>query len=236
MFTGHLLQAAGEYGLALTERQVKQFSDYFTLLIAWNEKINLTAITDPREVAVKHMMDSLSCYSETYFPAGAKIIDVGTGAGFPGLPLKIIRPDLTLTLLDSLQKRLAFLREVVQKLDLQDVHFIHARAEDAGRKPERERHDVALSRAVARLNVLSELCLPMVKTGGYFVALKGAQYSQEIEESKTAISRLGGRIEEVKSVHLPGLQDIRAVIYVNKTAPTPVQYPRRAGTPEKNPL
>ncbi|CUH95774.1 Ribosomal RNA small subunit methyltransferase G [Propionispora sp. 2/2-37] len=236
MFTAHLLQAAKEYGVALTEHQAKQFAEYYALLITWNEKINLTAITEPREVAVKHMIDSLSCYHEAYFPRGSKIIDVGTGAGFPGLPLKIIRPDITLTLLDSLQKRLNFLQEVVQKLALQDVRLLHARAEDAGKKLEREQHDVALSRAVARLNVLSELCLPMVKPGGYFVALKGAQYLQEIKEGQSAVSLLGGRIEEVKPVSLPGLQDVRAVIYIRKITATPVQYPRKAGTPEKKPL
>lgn len=236
MFVQLLQQAAAEFGIPLTDKQLAHYDSYFQLLLVWNEKVNLTAITEPQEVAVKHMIDSLSCYDERYFPTGASVIDVGTGAGFPGLPLKIFRPDLELTLLDSLQKRLAFLQEVVVALELPDIELLHSRAEDAGRGGQREQYDVALSRAVARLNILCELCLPFVKVGGYFIALKGAQYNQEAAESKQALQVLGAEIAEIRPVTLPGLDDVRAVLYIKKVKPTPAAYPRRAGTPEKKPL
>lgn len=173
-FRDYLQEAAEAYGLCLTERMVEQFTLYYELLLEWNEKINLTAITEPKEVAIKHMIDSLSCLDEKVFPDGASVIDVGTGAGFPGIPLKIFRPDLKLTLLDSLNKRIKFLQEVVDRLELSEVQCIHARAEEGARnKALREKFDVAVSRAVARLQVLAEYCIPFVRVGGYFVALKG---------------------------------------------------------------
>ncbi len=165
------------------------------------------------------------------------MVDVGTGAGFPGLPLKILRPDIRLTLLDSLNKRLYFLQAVVERLALRDVVFVHARAEEAGRHVgHRERYLVAVSRAVARLNVLTELCLPFVAVGGHFIALKGAQYREEVAEAAKAVAALGGRLENVKPVRLPGLEDSRAIVYISKAAPTPPSYPRRPGVPEKKPL
>lgn len=236
MFVQLLQQAAEDFSLSLTSQQLAQYDSYFQLLLAWNERVNLTAITEPQEVAVKHMIDSLSCYDECYFPSSARVIDVGTGAGFPGLPLKIFRPDLKLTLLDSLQKRLTFLQEVIVSLELSGIDLLHSRAEDGGQGRQREHYDIALSRAVARLNILCELCLPFVKNGGYFVALKGAQYQQEVAESKKALQLLGGEIAEIRPVALPGLADVRAVIYIKKVKPTPAAYPRRAGTPEKKPL
>ena len=210
MFKTFLQLAACDYGIQLTDRQLDDLNVYYQLLIEWNEKINLTAITDPQEVAVKHMIDSLSCYEQQYFPSDCHVIDVGTGAGFPGLPLKIYRPDIHLTLFDSLKKRLTFLQQVVS--------------------------DVVLSRAVARLNVLSELCLPFVKVGGYFIALKGAQYESERAEAEQAVAILGGKIVAVKPVKLPGLDDKRAIIYIRKEHHTPTTYPRKAGIPEKKPL
>ncbi|SDF54273.1 16S rRNA (guanine(527)-N(7))-methyltransferase RsmG [Sporolituus thermophilus] len=236
-FAEYLTEAASSYGLVLSPAQVAAFDRYFHLLIAWNEKMNLTAITDAREVAVKHMIDSLSCYDAGVFAPGCSVIDVGTGAGFPGIPLKIYRPDIKLTLLDSLNKRLLFLREVVNQLGLADVEVVHARAEEAGRaKGRREYYQVAVSRAVARLNVLAELCLPLVAVGGHFVALKGAQYEEEAAEAGRAIGLLGGEIAAVRPVRLPQLADKRAVIYIKKTASTPPAYPRRPGMPEKKPL
>lgn len=237
MFTLYLRQAASDYGIALTQEQLKAFNRYYQLLVEWNEKMNLTAITEPQEVAVKHIIDSLSCYDADFFPAKARVVDVGTGAGFPGVPLKIYRPDLQLTLVDSLNKRLTFLQCVITELGLKDVAVVHARAEEGARKKElRDKFDVALSRAVARLNVLSELCLPFVATGGCFIALKGAQYEEEANEARQAISLLGGRLIKMQPVKLPGLDDKRAVLYIRKEKPTPGTYPRKPGTPEKKPL
>lgn len=237
IFRDVLATAAGEYSLRLTEEQLSHFTTYFEMLVEWNEKINLTAITDPNEVAVKHMIDSLSCYNGDIFKKGAKIIDVGTGAGFPGLPLKIFRPDLKLTLFDSLNKRILFLKAVAQKLEINDIEFVHSRAEDGGKnKQHREQYDIAVSRAVARLNVLSELCLPFVAVGGFFIALKGSQYSQEIKEATGALRQLGGEIAKIENVKLPGLDDVRAIVYIKKIKKTLAIYPRRPGVAEKNPL
>ncbi len=232
-----LTKVAAGYGLKLTTDQIAAMDTYYGLLLEWNEKMNLTAITEPHEVAVKHMIDSLSCYREDVFTSAASIVDVGTGAGFPGIPLKIFQSDIELTLMDSLNKRLNFLREVVDSLGLQGVTFVHARAEEAGKnRAHRENYNIAVSRAVARLNVLCELCLPMVKVGGWFIALKGAQYEDEAREAAKAIAVLGGKIEDIRPVSLPGLTDKRAVIYIRKVAATPSGYPRKAGTPEKKPL
>lgn len=237
IFSEILTAVADEYGLQLTEEQVGAFNSYFEMLVEWNEKINLTAITDPQEVAVKHMIDSLSCYDQAVFTNGARIIDVGTGAGFPGLPLKIFRPDLKLTLFDSLNKRILFLKAVADQLGITDIQFVHSRAEDGGKSKQlREQYDIAVSRAVARLNVLCEWCLPFVAVGGFFIALKGYRYSEEINEAKGALELLGGEIVKVEKIKLPGLDDIRAVIYIKKVKKTPFTYPRRPGVAEKNPL
>jgi len=236
-FTGYLQQAAADYGLSISPEQVADYAVYYEMLIEWNQKMNLTAITEPQEVAVKHMIDSLSCYNESVFPVGCSVIDVGTGAGFPGLPLKIWRSDIKLTLLDSLNKRVTFLQNVVGRLGLGNVDVIHSRAEEGARqKLFREQFNVAVSRAVARLNILCELCLPFVTVGGHFVALKGAQYQQEADEAVRAIELLGGEITTIQPVKLPGLDDSRAVIYIKKVKPTPAAYPRRPGQPEKKPL
>ena len=237
MFKQELRQAAESYGLPLTEEQLSRFERYYELLIEWNQKMNLTAITEPREVAVKHMIDSLSAWDDSLFSPEASLVDVGTGAGFPGIPLKILYPGLKLTLLDSLNKRIRYLQTVVDELGLTDVRCIHARAEEAARQKEyREQFDIAVSRAVARLPILAEYCLPFVKKGGIFAALKGMQYEQEAQEARKALGMLGGQLAAVHPVQLPGLEDKRAVIYVRKTGKTPVAYPRKAGTPEKNPL
>ena len=237
MFIDEMKQAAEGYGLSLTEQQLGQFNRYYELLIAWNENINLTAITEPHEVAVKHMIDSLTAYREELFPAGASVIDVGTGAGFPGLPLKIFCPGIHLTLMDSLNKRVKFLQTVVGELGLTDVECIHARAEEGARsRLYREQFDIAVSRAVARLPILCEYCMPFVRRGGYFLALKGAQYQEEADEAKKAIKVMGGSSTEIRTVSLPGLADLRAIVEIHKTMPTPKTYPRKAGTPAKKPI
>lgn len=237
MFNEALQRAASEYQISLTEKQQERFKLYNDLLLEWNEKMNLTAITEPDEVAVKHMIDSLSCYDKTVFKKGVKVIDVGTGAGFPGLPLKIWQEDINLTLLDSLNKRVNFLNTVAQSLALSDVMTIHSRAEDAGKKElYRECYDIAVSRAVARLNVLCELCLPFVSVGGYFIALKGSRYKEEAQEAEQAVKILGGAIERIVPIKLPRLEDSRAVIYIKKIKNTGKNYPRKAGIPEKSPL
>ena len=236
-FQEYLKDAAEQFGVVLTEKMIRQFDLYFQLLVEWNEKINLTAITEPREVAIKHMIDSLSCWDDRYFPPGAAVIDVGTGAGFPGIPLKIFRPDIKLTLLDSLNKRIKFLQEVADKLELDQVQCVHLRAEEGARQPLlREKFDVAVSRAVARLSVLAEYCMPFVKVDGYFVALKGMKYQEEVSEGANAVKVLGGSSIRSVPVRLPYIEDKRAVLYIRKVRATPKAYPRKAGTPDKNPL
>ena len=237
IFTEALQDAAAKYGLKLTESQISDFNVYYELLVEWNQKINLTALTSPEDVAVKHIIDSLSCFKQELFKPGTTLIDVGTGAGFPGLPLKIYYPELKLTLLDSLNKRVKFLQLVVDKLNLNGVEVIHARSEEVARqKKYREKFDLASARAVARLPILAEYCLPFVKVGGTFIALKGRQYEEEMTEADKAVKVLGGKIAEAVPVKLPGLEDKRAVIYIEKIKKTPAVYPRKAGTPERNPI
>lgn len=236
-FVDELKVAAIEYGLNLTEDQISAFNKYYELLYEWNKKINLTAITEPKDVAIKHMVDSLSCFKADLFKENTSLIDVGTGAGFPGLPLKIFYPSLKLTLLDSLNKRVKFLQLVVDELGLKDVEVIHARSEEAARnKKYREKFDLATARAVARLPIICEYCLPFVKDGGTFIALKGRQYEEEATQAQKAIKVLGGEITDIMPVKLPEIDDKRAVIYIKKVKSTPKTYPRKAGTPERNPI
>ena len=237
MFQKFMAEAAETAELQLSDNQLQQFTRYYEMLIEWNEKMNLTAITEAREVAVKHMVDSLTALETGLFAEGCTIIDVGTGAGFPGLPLKIYRPDLKLTLMDSLQKRVGFLETVVAELGLAEVHCVHARAEEGARnKAYREKFDIAVSRAVAALPVLAEYTLPFVKKNGFLVALKGAKYAEEAEAAERALSLLGGSAPKCREVTLPGLTDKRAIVTVKKVKPTPKAYPRKAGTPTKKPL
>ncbi|MBC5729154.1 16S rRNA (guanine(527)-N(7))-methyltransferase RsmG [Ruminococcus sp. NSJ-71] len=218
-----------DYKITLTENQYEQFQKYFELLAEWNEKMNLTAITDESGVALKHFADSLSLLNFVDIPQNSSLADVGTGAGFPGVVLKIARPDIKLTLIDSLNKRLVFLGEVCAQLGI-EAELIHSRAEDGARDEKlRENFDFAVSRAVARMNVLSEYCLPYVKVGGAFCAMKGAQANEEFKESLNAINTLGGKLEKKYFFELPENGGERAIAVVRKVKNTPQKYPRQLG-------
>lgn len=228
-------EAAGKAGFNLTPLQLEQFDTYYRMLVETNKVMNLTALTEPQDVAVKHFVDSLMAY-DTYFP-GKVLADVGTGAGFPGIPLKIFCPSLKVVLIDSLAKRLNFLQNVIEALQLQNIECVHLRAEDAGKNAvHREKYDIVTARAVARLSVLAEYCLPLVKTGGMFIALKGSKYKDEINDAAKALNILGGKLVSARQVELPGLDDGRAVVAIKKVKPSPKAYPRKAGLPEKHPL
>ena len=218
-----------DYKITLTENQYEQFQKYFELLAEWNEKMNLTAITDESGVALKHFADSLSLLNFVDIPQNSSLADVGTGAGFPGVVLKIARPNIKLTLIDSLNKRLVFLGEVCAQLGI-EAELIHSRAEDGARDEKlRESFDFAVSRAVARMNVLSEYCLPYVKVGGAFCAMKGAQANEEFKESLNAINTLGGKLENKYFFELPENGGERAIAVVRKVKNTPQKYPRQSG-------
>lgn len=222
-------------GIALPGDAAAQFDAYARLLLRWNDRINLTAITRPEDIVEKHFLDSLLLLKAVELPQSASLIDVGTGAGFPGVPVKIARPDISLTLLDSLQKRVGFLRELSDALG-QDNACIHMRAEDAGRDARhRESYDCATARAVAALPMLCEYCLPLIRPGGLFVALKGADAQQEAELALQAAERLGGRVRGVESFMLPS-GAARGIVVVEKLAPTPPQYPRAAKRIRLSPL
>lgn len=222
-------------GLAGYSHLYPALEQYCTLLLDWNTRMNLTAIRDPREVAVKHFIDSLLPLTQVELPQGASLIDVGTGAGFPGLPMKLARPDLDLTLLDSLAKRLTFLEEVCTRLGV-EARRVHLRAEEAGRSPDfRERFDLATSRAVANLASLAEYCLPLVKVGGSLLALKGSSGHREAEEAAHAVALCGGQITQVLDATLPG-GDARTLVVIQKISQTPTAYPRAATKIAKKPL
>jgi len=213
------------------------FEDYMNLLLKWNKKMNLTAITQERDIIVKHFLDSATCLSIDGIVHGERMIDMGTGAGFPGIPLRILRREGEWVLADSLGKRVTFLRESIKSLGLKDIIAIHSRAEDLGRdKKLRETFDVAVSRAVANLAVLSEYCLPLVAVGGIFVAMKGPRADQELETAKKAIEVLGGKVRERVLVKNPYLESGREIIVIEKVSKTPTKYPRKAGKPSKNPI
>ena len=222
-------------GINLSEIQLKQFYNYMNLLIEWNKKINLTAIIEPDEIILKHFVDSLTI--SKYISDGTKVVDVGTGAGFPGIPLKIVRQDVDITLLDSLQKRINFLEEVINELNLEKIKTVHSRVEDFGKNKEyREEFDIATSRAVANLSTLSEYLLPLVKVGGKVISMKGSLIQEELENSKNAIKILGGQIEKVDEFDLPNSDISRNIVLIDKIKNTPNRYPRKAGEPSKKPL
>lgn len=214
-----------------------KFVKYRDLLKKWNKKINITAIKDDEEIYVKHFLDSVLLLNESTIKEKKTIIDVGTGGGFPGYPLKIVNDNYELTLLDSLRKRIDFLAEVKNELKFQNIELIHGRAEDLGQnKNYRETFDICVSRAVAPMNVLCEYCLPFVKVDGYFAAYKSYDISREMLDSENAIKKLGGKIKEVKEIYLPGTDILRKIVIIEKCHPTNKKYPRRAGKPIKEPL
>lgn len=223
--------------VALTDQQMAQFDTYFHLLVEWNEKMNLTAITEEKEVYLKHFYDSLLVGLKMALNPQAAICDVGSGAGFPSIPLKILYPELSVTIVDSLKKRITFLQELTDQLGLSNVHLYHDRAETFGQNPEfREQFDYVTARAVARLNVLAELCLPLVKKDGYFLALKAAKSDEELQEAKPAIAQLGGKFIEEKTMALPLSGDERHLLVIQKKKVTPKKYPRKPGLPNKQPI
>jgi 16S rRNA (guanine527-N7)-methyltransferase len=226
-----------EKGISLSPQQLEQFEQYYQLLIEWNEKMNLTAITDKPSVYLKHFFDSLSPAFYYDFSKTVSICDVGAGAGFPSVPLKICFPHLKLSIVDSLQKRITFLNYLASKLELEDVAFYHDRAETFGRKEGiRESFDVVIARAVARMSVLSELCLPLVKVNGMFIAMKAAAAQEELEQGKTAIKVLGGEIAAIHQFTLPLEESERTIIFIDKKRKTPNKYPRKPGMPNKLPI
>lgn len=223
--------------LPYSENIEHKFILYRDLLKQWNQKINITSIEDDEEIYLKHFIDSILLLNKDNINENKKIIDVGTGGGFPGLPLKIMNNNYKITLLDSLRKRIDFLQEVADALNLSDVKLIHGRAEDFGQNKEyREIYDICVSRAVAPLNVLSEYCIPFVKVGGYFAAYKSNIISQEITNSDNAIKKLGGKLKEIKEICIPGTDIIRKIVIIEKVEPTNKRYPRKAGKPSKEPL
>ena len=222
-----LLSGSEELGLKLDSKALNDFSLYKKLLLEWNKKFNLTAVTDDVEIDIKHFLDSLTVISLLPDKQFLKVIDVGTGAGFPGIPIKIIKPDAELVLLDSLNKRLKFLDEVISQLKLENIKTVHLRAEDAGKDVlYRAKYDVSISRAVANLKVLSEYCLPLVKVNGLFIAMKGPNANNEISEAKAMIKELGGEIVSVKKMTLPFSDMERNIVLVNKIRQTSTKYPR----------
>ena len=232
-----LQKAISNYSIDLTDKQYDQFELYYNLLVEWNEKINLTAITDPQGVAVKHFADSLLFFEHIKnIKESASVIDIGTGAGFPGVVLKIYRPDIKLTLLDSLQKRFLFLTDLLNKLDL-EATFLQGRAEEYGKDDKlRESYDFAVSRAVAQLNTLSEYCLPFVRLSGRFVAFKGGSCEDEIHSANRAIQILGGKLIKAHSFDLPMNGGSRTLAEIEKVQPTPDKYPRSNGKIKSKPL
>lgn len=226
---------ASKVDVILNDEMLDKFFKYKNLIIEWNEKINLTAITEDLDFIIKHFIDSLTI--NKYIEEGKNVIDIGTGAGFPGIPLKILNEDNKIVLFDSLNKRLKVLDDIIQKLELQNVETLHGRAEETFKnKKYRENYDIAVSRAVASLNVLVELMLPAVKVGGKCICMKGNNADIEIEEAKKAIKELGGEIEKVEKIVLPELNLERNIIVIKKVKQTPNKYPRKPGTPQKLPI
>jgi len=234
-FKEKMLELAKKIGIELTDEQVEQFWNYMNLLLEWNEKINLTTITDIDEIILKHFIDSMTVLK--YINKGEKIIDVGTGAGFPGIPIAIMMPDVEVTLLDSLNKRILFLNEVIEKLNLKNVKTVHGRAEDFGQnKLYREKYDKSISRAVANLTTLSEYLIPFIKVGGEAICMKGSDIDEEKENAMYAVKELGGKIISTEKFSLPDSDILRSIIIISKQKETPKRYPRKAGTPSKEPL
>lgn len=234
-FSKELIEKAKKVNIEIDAKKEEQFYNYMKLLLEWNEKINLTAITEQNDIILKHFIDSITI--NKYIEQSNSIIDIGTGAGFPGIPLKIMNQNKKITLVDSLNKRINFLNEVCKEISLENIQCIHARAEELASDLEyRENYETVVSRAVARLNVLIEYMLPFVKKGGLCICMKGPNIDGELEEAKNAIKVLGGKIKSVESFFLPDSDIERNVIIIEKVAETPKKYPRKAGLPSKQPI
>lgn len=232
-----LKEKVATLGIELTEKQIEQFIKYFEILVEWNKVMNLTGITEYEEVVEKHFVDSLSLVNVLDLHACEKVIDIGTGAGFPGIPLKIAFPHLKITLLDSLNKRIKFLNTVIDTLGLENIETIHGRAEDFAKQVTyREQYDLCVSRAVANLSTLSEYCLPYIKVGGMFVPYKSGEIDEEVENASKAISILGGKNVDIVKFQLPGTDIGRSFVKIEKIKNTAKKYPRKAGLPSKEPL
>lgn len=235
-----LITGAGQLGLALTDRQLAAFEVCYDELVTWDQRFNLTAITDWKGVLIRHFLDSLSCLKalpHQQLAGGARVIDVGTGAGYPGIPLKIVCPGMRLTLLEATRKKVSFLEHLIDVLHLEGVEAIHARSEQLGQDPHhRERYDWALARAVAKVPTLVEYLLPLVRVGGAVLAQKGEDATIEVQEAEEAILTLGGELRHLVPVELRGLAETRYLVVIDKVAPCPDRYPRRPGMPKKRPL
>lgn len=239
IFVDKMTVGCGNLGISLSERQINQFYEYYKLMMKWNQVMNLTAITELEDVIAKHFIDSLSLVKADHVleNRNIRLIDVGTGAGFPGIPLKIAFPEITMTLLDSLNKRVVFLNQVIESLGLSGISALHGRAEDFGRnKAYREKYDLCVSRAVANIATLSEYCIPFVKEGGFFVAYKSGKIEEELEKGKYAIQVLGGRIQIIEKFILAGTEAERDLVVIRKVKSTDKRYPRKAGLPGKEPI
>ena len=238
-FKDRLNRELNQFSIILENSQINQFYQYYELLDEWNKVMNLTAITDQKEVITKHFVDSLALVKAMgeISTKEYKIIDIGTGAGFPGIPLKIAFPQLKITLMDSLNKRIKFLNEVIEQLGLKEITAVHSRAEDLGRdKDYREQYDLSVSRAVANLSTLSEYCMPFVKPGGFFISYKSGKIEEELSSAKHAIFLLGGKVNRIESFTLDGAEAERTLIKIEKVSEISKRYPRKAGVPGKEPL
>lgn len=232
----YLRDYAKKLHMNLSDEKCEMFIRYYNMLVEWNSKINLTAITNYKEVVIKHFIDSLSIVNIVDINGPNSLVDVGTGAGFPGIPLKIVFPSLEVVLVDSLDKRVKFLNHVIRELGLKNITAIHARAEEFGHTKYREKFDFCVTRAVSNLSVISEYCLPLVKIGGYFIPYKSREVKQEIEDYEIAIEELGGVIDDVSIFELPDTDITRSLILIYKDVETDKKYPRRNGLPQKKPL
>ena len=232
-FSLEMKEKLNKINVQIEETQLEKFYNYMNLLIEWNEKINLTAITEPKEIILKHFVDCITIVK--HIPKEAQIVDVGTGAGFPGIPLNIMDDSSNYTLVDSLNKRINFLNEIINTLDLENINAIHSRIEDFA-KNNKEDYDVATSRAVASLNILLEYLLPLVKVGGICICMKGSNVQEEVQNSKKALEVLGGKIESIEEIVLPDSDITRNIIIVRKIKNTPNKYPRKAGMASKDPI
>lgn len=232
-----LQSKAEQLGIRLSEKQLEQFQSYYERLMEKNKVMNLTAITEYEEVVDKHFVDSILLGSVKELSGKKRVIDVGTGAGFPGIPLKIVYPELEITLLDSLNKRVKFLNEVIEELGLTGIQAVHSRAEDLAQDAAyRQQYDICVSRAVANLATLSEYCIPFVKQGGYFISYKSTQIEEELKQAKKAVQVLGGTLEQIETVQIPGTTIERQFVMIRKTGTTPKKFPRKAGTASKTPI